>query len=150
MAGRRSEDSTDERRSAQRNGFFTSAASGGRESLAAVLPADANNRKRLLRAAGQRQEQDMATILLPGFRRNRDSRRRGEEDPQDLSSEDRALPKETEKLLASQKTKRQKETVNGSREAFRNFFRFLMLRWNSLRPGLPSVVCSKARGKKRS
>ncbi len=98
MAGRRSEDSTDERRGPQRNGFFASSASGGRESLAPILPTNANNRKRLLRTAGQRQEQDMATILLPGFRRNRDSRRRREEDPQDLCSEDRALPKETEKL----------------------------------------------------
>ena len=98
MVGWRSEDPADERRSAQRNGVFTSSASGGGESVASELPTDANNWKWLLRAASQRQEQDMAPILLPGFRRNCDSGSWGKEDPENLSSDDRALPKEAEEL----------------------------------------------------
>jgi len=45
------------------------------------------------KAASQRQEQDMALILLPGFRRNCDPGSLGKEDPENLSSDDRALPK---------------------------------------------------------
>jgi hypothetical protein len=98
MVGWRSENTTPEHRSSAGGGVSPQANPRGRKSVAAAFPPYAVDWQGVSRIACERQNEDMASVLLCRFRRDCDSGIHGEENAKNGETNDQYLPKTTQEL----------------------------------------------------